>query len=92
MDPNPNVLAYTARRLASMSVTTIEADVLKPLPVDRELDSAALDLILHCLPGPQSRKAAAIRNITATLTTDGVCSEPRFWEPPSRTHAPLGLA
>lgn len=72
IDPKPNVLAYTAQRLESKSVTAIEADVLKPLPVEREFDSAALNLILHCLSGPQPRKAAAIRNIAATLTSEGM--------------------
>lgn len=87
VDPNPDVLAYTARRLASMSVTTIEADVRKPLPIEKEFDSAALNLVLHCLPGPQQRKAAAIRNIAAKLTSDGVLfgatvlgtAEPNSW-------------
>ena len=35
-------------------------------------DSAALSYVLHCLPGPQRRKAAAIRNVAAVLAADGV--------------------
>ena len=34
LDPNPNVLPRCRRRLAAMHPTTIEADVMKPLPVD----------------------------------------------------------
>src|SRR5439155_17237847 len=67
LDPNPNVLARSGRRLAAMHPTTIEADVMKPLPVDGPFDSAALNYVLHCLRGPQSQKAVAIRNIPAVL-------------------------
>ena len=35
-------------------------------------DSAALSYVLHCLPGPQSQKAAAIRNAAAVLAPEGV--------------------
>ena len=55
-----------------MHPTTIEADVMKPLPVDGPFDSAALNYVLHCLRGPQSQKAVAIRNIPAVLEPDGV--------------------
>lgn len=72
LDPNPNVLAHASRRLARMNPTTVEADVLKPLPVGGSVDSAALNFVIHCLPGPMERKAAAIRNIAGLLEPDGV--------------------
>jgi SAM-dependent methyltransferase len=72
LDPNPNVLARSSRRLAAMHPTTIEADVMKPLPVDGRFDSAALNYVLHCLRGPQSHKAVAIRNVAAVLEPDGL--------------------
>lgn len=72
VDPNPNVLRHATRRLHRLNVTAVEADVLKPLPVDGPFDSAALCLVIHCLPGPLSRKAAAIANIAAVLAPDGV--------------------
>lgn len=72
LDPNPNVLLHASRRLAPMNLTTVEADVLKPLPVSGPFDSAALNYVLHCLPGPQSHKAVAIRNVAAVLAPDGV--------------------
>jgi SAM-dependent methyltransferase len=50
----------------------VEADVMKPLPVEGPFDSAALSFVLHCLRGPQSNKAVAIRNIADVLTPDGV--------------------
>jgi ubiquinone/menaquinone biosynthesis C-methylase UbiE len=72
LDPNPNVLARCSRRLAAMHPTTVEADVMKPLPVDGTFDSVALNFVLHCLRGPQSHKAVAIRNVAAVLKPDGV--------------------
>ena len=72
IDANPRVLAYCSRRLAGMHPTTVEADVLKPLPIDGRFDSAALSFILHCLPGPQPHKAVAVPNVAALLEPDGV--------------------
>jgi SAM-dependent methyltransferase len=72
LDPNPTVLAHVSRRLAPMNLTTVEADVLKPLPVSGPFDSAALNYVLHCLPGPQPHKAVAIRNVAAVLAPGGV--------------------
>jgi SAM-dependent methyltransferase len=72
LDPNTNVLDHVSRRLARFSVTAVEADVLKPLPVDGPFDSAALHLVIHCLPGPVERKALAVSNVAATLAQDGI--------------------
>jgi SAM-dependent methyltransferase len=72
LDPNPNVLRKASRRLAGMHPVTVEADVMKPLPVEGPFDSAALSYVLHCLRGPMSNKATAIRNIADVLTPDGV--------------------
>jgi ubiquinone/menaquinone biosynthesis C-methylase UbiE len=72
LDPNPNVRARSSRRLAAMHPTTIEADVMKPLPVDGPFDSAALNFVLHCLRGPQPHKAVANGNVAAVLEPDGV--------------------
>ncbi|MGQ0849436.1 MAG: class I SAM-dependent methyltransferase [Actinomycetota bacterium] len=72
LDPNPNVLAHASRRLARMNPTTVEADVLKSLPVKGPFDSVGLSFVLHCLPGPQPRKAAAISNIASVLAPEGV--------------------
>jgi ubiquinone/menaquinone biosynthesis C-methylase UbiE len=72
LDPNRHVLERSARRLAALRPTTVEADVLKPLPVDGPYDSAAISYVLHCLPGPPSRKATAIGNIANVLGPQGV--------------------
>jgi SAM-dependent methyltransferase len=72
VDPNPNVLDHASRRLRRLDVTATEADVLKPLPVDGPFASAALHLVIHCLPGPLSRKALAVANVAAVLAPSGV--------------------
>ncbi len=72
LDPNKNVLDHVSRRLLRLDITAVEADVLKPLPVDGPFDSAALHLVIHCLPGPPSRKAEAIANLAAVLAPSGV--------------------
>src|SRR6187455_1733159 len=72
LDPNPNVLRHVLKRLSRFDVTAVEADVLKPLPVEGPFDSAALCLVIHCLPGPLTRKATAISNVAAVLAPDGV--------------------
>jgi SAM-dependent methyltransferase len=72
LDPNPNVLRHVSARLRRLNVTSVEADVLKPLPISGPFESAALHLVLHCLPGPLERKARAIANVAAVLAPDGV--------------------
>ena len=72
LDPNPNVLSHCAKRLARFNPTIVEADVLKPLPVDGPFDSVALSFVLHCLPGPIEAKSVAIRNAATVLDPDGV--------------------
>jgi SAM-dependent methyltransferase len=72
LDPNRTVLRHAARRLAAWKVSTIEADVLKPLPVTGPFPSVALNLVLHCLPGPTTRKALAVRNLARVVTPEGV--------------------
>jgi SAM-dependent methyltransferase len=72
LDPNSNVLAHAARRLRRLDVTAVRADVLKPLPVEGPFGSAAINLVIHCLPGPPSRKAQAVANVAAVLAPTGV--------------------
>jgi SAM-dependent methyltransferase len=72
LDPNRNVLDHAAQRLRHLKVTAVEADVLKPLPVRGPFASAALHLVLHCLPGPLSRKAVAVSNVASVLEPTGV--------------------
>jgi SAM-dependent methyltransferase len=72
LDPNVNVLDRASRRLGRLDITTVEADVCKALPIGGPFDSAAMNGVIHCLPGPLSRKAEAIANVAAVLAPDGV--------------------
>jgi SAM-dependent methyltransferase len=72
LDPNTHVLKRASKRLAAWDPITVEADVMKPLPVEGAYDSAALSFVLHCLRRPMSNKAIAIQNIADVLTPDGV--------------------
>ena len=72
LDPNPNVLRHVTQRLRDVPITAIQADVLKPLPVEGPFASAGLNAVLHCLPGPPEYKEVALRNIAAVLAPDGV--------------------
>ena len=72
LDPNTNVLDHATRRLERLDVIAVEADVCQPLPIDGPFESAALNGVIHCLPGPLTRKAAAIANVAAVLASDGV--------------------
>ena len=72
LDPNTNVLSVTSKRLQRFDLTLVEADVLKPLPVTGPYQSAGLNAVLHCLPGPKERKALGVANIAAVLAPDGV--------------------
>jgi SAM-dependent methyltransferase len=72
LDPNKDVLRHVSRRLRSLDVSAVEADVLKPLPVAGPFVSAALHAVIHCLPGPIEREAAAVANIAAVLAPGGV--------------------
>lgn len=72
LDPNPHVLEHSAGRLAAWQPTTVEANVLRHLPVQGSFDSAALTHVIHCLPGPMPSKAPAIGHIAEALSQDGV--------------------
>ncbi len=72
VDPNPHVLEHCAEVLAAWRPTTVEANVLEPLPLEGRFDSAALAHVIHCLPGPMTAKTRAIEHIAAVLTDDGV--------------------
>ena len=71
LDPNPNVLRHAAGKLGRFDVTAVEADVLKPFPVEGPFESVGMNMVIHCLPGPMPRKAIAIRNIADVLSPTG---------------------
>lgn len=71
LDPNPEVLAHAAQRLVRHAPATIRADACEPLPLTGPFDSAALNLVLHCIDGTD-RKATAVRHVAASLDEGGV--------------------
>lgn len=91
LDPNPSVLAHAARRLARLAPAVVRADVREPLPLTGPFDSAALNYVLHCLPGPPARKAAAVVNVAAVLAPGGVLFGATILGEPHR-HGRLGRA
>ncbi len=72
LDPNRHVLDHCAKRLSRFKPALVEADVLKPLPVQGPFDSIALSFVLHCLPGPMEAKGMAIENAASVLDSEGV--------------------
>jgi ubiquinone/menaquinone biosynthesis C-methylase UbiE len=46
LDPNPDVLAHAAKRLARHAPATIQADACEPLPLTGSFETAALNLVL----------------------------------------------
>ncbi len=72
VDPNANVLRHALARLEHLDVTAVDADVCKPLPLRGLFDSASLNLVIHCLPGPFERKAGAVANVATVMAPEGV--------------------
>jgi SAM-dependent methyltransferase len=73
LDLNGNSLTHTARRLIRYQPEMYRADVLAPIEAEIEpFDSIGLNYLLHCLPGPMSRKAAAFDNLKPLLRPGGV--------------------
>jgi SAM-dependent methyltransferase len=72
VDLNPATLHYSARRLARYRPTVLRADVLKELPVEPGgFDSAALNMLLHCLPGEGLRAKAGVLARAAAAVRPG---------------------
>lgn len=71
VDANPNVLDHAGRRLERFAPTLVEANLLEPLTVESQPDSVGLNYVLHCLPGPMTRKEAAVEHLTAVLRPEG---------------------
>ncbi|KAL1626847.1 hypothetical protein SLS56_006664 [Neofusicoccum ribis] len=80
IDLNSNCLdAATARVHKAhphLACSTVQADFLAPLPAavgaDGKFDAISVMLLLHCVPGPPSRKAAALVALKGLLKADGV--------------------
>jgi hypothetical protein len=72
LDLNPLCLETAAARVARYRPETIRANVLAPIEAATEpFDSLGITYLLHCLPGPMSRKAAAFANLKPLLVDGG---------------------
>lgn len=73
LDLNANSLTHTARRIARYRPEVLQGDVLRPLdPRPTPFDSVGLADLLHCLPGPMARKAAAFDTLAAVMSPGAV--------------------
>jgi SAM-dependent methyltransferase len=91
LDANTAVLDHAGRRLADLRPETVEADVLEALPLPARFSSVGASFLLHCLPGPPARKAAAVRHMADVLEPDGVLFGATVLGEPAR-HTRLGCA
>ncbi len=72
LDVNPGCLRATARRLRRWGPDAVRASVLEPFPEMGAFDSAAMNFVVHCLPGSMRRKGVAFASIARCLAPDGV--------------------
>ena len=68
LDLNDLCLATAAARVARYRPETLRANVMAPIEGQKEpFDSLGIMYLLHCLPGPMARKAAAFANLKPLL-------------------------
>jgi ubiquinone/menaquinone biosynthesis C-methylase UbiE len=73
VDMNEETLDYTAQRMRFFETTKVVGNALEPLPVaNGSHDSAALSLLMHCIPGSLLEKGVAIKHAAATVRPGGV--------------------
>lgn len=72
LDPNPNSLAFAARRLSRYRPEILQADVLEPITFDAApFESISVNYLLHCLPGTMQEKGAVFANLKPLLAHGG---------------------
>ena len=72
LDLNQNSLNVAKARLNRSDVQTLKHDILLPLDPTLKYESISLFYLLHCLPGPPSRKMALFNNLRNNLAPEGV--------------------
>lgn len=73
MDLNAHSLRHAARRARRYQPEIYQRNVLAPIAFDGpSFDSAGLTYLLHCLPGPMTRKAAVFDTIKPLLNPGAV--------------------
>lgn len=72
LDMNPVPLARASRRIASTEVHTHQASALEPFPIpEQSVDSVAMSLLLHCVPGDFTQKGVAFDQVVRVLRPGG---------------------
>ncbi|MFD4999113.1 class I SAM-dependent methyltransferase [Streptomyces buecherae] len=72
LDMNPHCLTHVKRRLSQYTVSTVQGNVLEPFPLpERSHGSAALNLMLHCVPGDFAHKGVAFDHAAACVRPGG---------------------
>lgn len=72
VDVNPDVLRQSLTRLYRFRPHVVRADVLSPFDLgSRVVDSAGLNLLLHCLPGDVAAKARVLDHVRAHVVDGG---------------------
>jgi SAM-dependent methyltransferase len=72
LDLNPNTLAFGSRRLERLQPETLQANLLEPIAFSERYDSAALNYVLHCLPGDLATKGIVFEHLKAGVDPGGV--------------------
>jgi SAM-dependent methyltransferase len=73
VDMNEATLDYTAQRMRFFETVKVVGNALEPLPVaNGSHDSAALSLLMHCIPGSLHEKGVAIKHAAATVRPGGI--------------------
>ncbi|WP_046468578.1 class I SAM-dependent methyltransferase [Allosalinactinospora lopnorensis] len=72
LDLNPVPLARASRRVAGHPTKTYEANALEEFPIpEGSLDSVAMSLFLHCVPGDFTQKGVIFDHINRVLRPGG---------------------
>ncbi len=72
LDLNEDALDVASRRVARYRPAVHHRDVLQPLDLgDVQFDSVALNLVLHCLPGPLTQKSVVFDHLTPYVKPGG---------------------
>ena len=72
LDLNQNSLNVAKARLNRSHVQTLKHDIFQPLDPTIKYKSISLFYLLHCLPGPPSRKMALFNDLRNNVAPEGV--------------------
>ena len=71
-DLNASTLAFGRRRLGHLQLDVRQGNLLEPLLLTERFDSAAINYVLHCLPGTLEAKSVVFEHLKAVMRPGGV--------------------